>query len=318
MIKNLIAYFAFILAMYFILKITFDYFDKSNKIDTYDLEGYIYKKNFSLKSLSKPIIFIHLPNNTRLVPLEHRDITKVPEINDAILYLNIKSVIRHCGKSYDIVIFDNTNVIDLLDDDSDDIISTTRLTHISGQNQTNWENYAKCKILYKYGGIMMEPDFYFTNQINPHIFKTKQLKITSYANEGVHVSNKHSIPHFNKLMIAQKYDPDLEILMQYIAAIYEYQYDNTLMKFDNMHDKLSQLHLLDPKMFGIQDKEDNIIQLRDWMSANKEMILDENSFCIYINRDLLQRSRHYGWMLNMSESQILNSNTNIGKFMNQN
>ena len=62
------------------------------------------------------------------MPLEHRDITKVPEINDALLYLNIKSVIRHCGKSYDIVIFDNTNVVDLLDDESD-VISTTRLTH---------------------------------------------------------------------------------------------------------------------------------------------------------------------------------------------
>ena len=164
----------------------------------------------------------------------------------------------------------------------------------------------------------MEPDFYFTNQINSNIFKDKQLKITSYANEGVHVSNKHIVPHFNKIMVAQKYDADLEILMQYIAAIYENQYDNTLMKFDNMHDKLSQLRLLDPKMFGIQDKKQNIIQLRDWMSANKEMILDENCFCVYINRDLLQRSRHYGWMLNMSESQILNSNTNIGKFMNQN
>ena len=36
-------------------------------------------------------------------------------------------------------------------------------------------------------------------------------------------------------MIAEKYDPDLEILMQYIAAIYESQYDNTLMKFNNIH-----------------------------------------------------------------------------------
>ena len=129
MIKNLFKYFAFILAVYVLLKIIFDYFDKSIKFDTYDLEGYIYKKNFSVKSLTRPIIFIHLPNNTRLVPLEHRDITKVPEINDALLYLNIKSVIRHCGKSYDIVIFDNTHVVDLLDDESDDVISTTRLTH---------------------------------------------------------------------------------------------------------------------------------------------------------------------------------------------
>ena len=117
MIKNLISYFAFVLVVYFLLKFTFDYFDDSNKFDTYNLEGYIYKKNFSIKSLRRPIIFIHLPDNTRLVPLENRDITKVPEINDALLYLNIKSVIRHCGKSNDIVIFDNTNVVDLLDDE---------------------------------------------------------------------------------------------------------------------------------------------------------------------------------------------------------
>ena len=47
-------------------------------------------------------------------------------------------------------------------------------------------------------------------------------------------------------------------------------------------------------MFGIQDKKDNIIQVRDWMSANKEMILDETCFCVFINRDLLQKSRHFG------------------------
>lgn len=318
MFKNLIIYFTFILAVYFLVKVLFDYFDTSNKFDTYDLEGYIYKKNFSVKSLRRPIIFIHLPNNSRLAPLEQRDITKVPELNDAILYLNIKSVIRHCGKTHDIVIFDNTNVADLLDDDSDQIINTTRLTNISGQNQKNWEYYVKCKILYKYGGIMMQPDFYFTAPIHSNICNEKKLQITSYVNEGVHVSNKYFVPHFDKIMIANKYDPDLEILMQYISAIYESQYDNTLMKFDDMHDKLSQLHLLSPKLFGIQDKQDNVIQLRDWMSANKEMILDENCFCIYINRELLQKSRHFGWILNMSESQVLNSNTNLGKFMNQN
>ena len=35
---------------------------------------------------------------------------------------------------------------------------------------------------------------------------------------------------FREIYDCTKYDADLEILMQYIAAIYESQYDNTLMK----------------------------------------------------------------------------------------
>ena len=314
MTKKLIIFFVFLIFVIFIMKIIYDNFDTNKKFDIYDLDGYVYKNNFSLKSLRKPIIFIHLPSKLNLNPIEHRDIMAQPSINDALVYINIKSVIKHCGKDYDVVIFDNSNISDILDDDSDAIVNSTNLNNISGKNLKNWENYAKCKILYKFGGIMMKPDFFFINNINNVIHKTNQLQITEYTNEGVHSSNLDSIPNFENIMISSKYNTDLEILMQFLAYVFDNEYDSSIMKFDTMHEKLKQLNIIPSKYFGIENSKDEPLFLSDWMSANKEIILDKNCFCIYINRELLHKQSLYRWMNNMSEKQIIQSNTNIGKF----
>ena len=83
MTKKLIIYFVFLIIMIFVVKSLFDYLNRNNAVQIYDLNGYLYKNNFSLKSLSKPIIFIHLPSQLRHNPIEHRNIDTELGINDA-------------------------------------------------------------------------------------------------------------------------------------------------------------------------------------------------------------------------------------------
>lgn len=315
MTKKLIIYFVYLILVVFLVKTLFDYMNRDNAVEIYDLDGYLYKNNFSLKSLSKPIIFIHLPSQLRHNPIEHREIETKLGINDAFVHMNIKSVIKHCGRTHHVVIFDNSNVTDILSDTNDEVVHTTNLKNISGTNLINWENYVKCKILYKYGGIMMSPDFFFINNIDNVLRNNKTLQILEYTNEGLNVSNLHTIPHYDKFMASPKYDTELEILTMFLAKVYEDNYDTTIMKFDSMHQKLQKLQMLNPKHFGIQDVNSDSITLNDWMSANKKLLLDKNCVCVYVNRESLHKRSLYGWIKNSSESQILSSNTNIGKFM---
>ena len=63
------------------------------------------------------------------------------------------------------------------------------------------------------------------------------------------------------------------------------------------------------------DKNSNIIYTNNLMS-NKDIHLDYAHFCLFINMDIIKKNRNFNWILKLDEDEIKESNTFIGKYIN--
>ena len=184
------------------------YLGKCKKICTYDLDGYMYANGgIDLSKLKKPIIFIHLPHDRNVNSWQSFGSPKTNHLDHSLSYLSIKSIIEQCGNYFEIVIFDNNNVKDILAEEN-----VSNVCNIENPNSTlsddklkYWEEYVRLKILYKYGGTVIRPYFIFNKCPSYSVFNPKQFTCSKFVNNQ-HVSNSPLIVNTSNFMAFCKHN----------------------------------------------------------------------------------------------------------------
>ena len=281
-----------------------------------NLMNYYFNNYTNIDNLSNQKIFIHLPyerNERKWINFGSRS---SKELNNDLIVLSIRSIIRSCGNKYNIILYDNHSVKQLLDEENDsDLCNINNPEMLSGVDLKQWESYCKAKILYKYGGIVMSPYFIFRNcPPEPTLFPNK-FTITSLSNEGMNVSNKKSIPTSCYIISAPKNDDNVKAYINYLEMLCTNHYTVDHKKFDKSFEKLYLLNMYHPKLLGNIDINDNQIYVSDLID-NKKIELAYDHFCVFINMDVLQKSPKLNWILRLDEDEIKKSNTFIGKYIN--
>ena len=278
------------------------------------IDNYFYDNYIDINKSNKKKIFVHIPKQLNERNWSSFNDRSSKRLNMDLCILCIKSLLYHCSRNYDIVLYTNDDVKNLIEENNEnDLVYIKDPNQLSGIDLMQWESYCKAKLLYQYGGVVMEPYFFFFKQPPSNILNPSKLTILRNANEGLNVSEKSLIPNTNYLLSSNKKNNDLKIYLKYLEYNCTHLYSSNKV-FDKSGDFLYNLNYYDPKLMGIVDDMNNIVESRDLLSKN-EIILNQETFCLFVNIPFFQKYTQYGYLLKMNEQQIINGNFFLGEFI---
>ena len=281
--------------------------DMATKEEYNDLERYFYDNLKHLKHSSKRKIWIHVPfekNSRKWLDFGSRNSN---ELNIPYVYLCLKSVIDKCGMDYDVIIYNDSNICNILDD------CTIDLTTLSGEILEEYRKLMFCKILYEYGGVIMPFSFFCKKSIK-EVDNTELWWVSEVKNQGINVSQKNGIKSI-ELMGSSKKNENLNEFIE--------KYKETLKKDFGMEhstfitDNLQYISYLDGKIIGTKGENNKFLGLEDLMSNNKINMVQDN-VGIYVPHKELLRRRHYNWFCYLSTDDLLISKTFLSEYMSSN
>tara|TARA_B110000444_G_scaffold260034_1_gene305639 strand:+ start:4114 stop:5103 length:990 start_codon:yes stop_codon:yes gene_type:complete len=295
---------------------TDDKIEELNIIKKYLLNEDEYNTIDKLSAIKKPIIWIHIEYDRNLRKWESFGSRASEELNQDYLYLTLRSIINKCSDYFHIILIDDDSFGLLLEDWNVD------LKKVGNAQRENIRQLALMKVLYKYGGIMMEPSFILFKSLRPiyeKIVLTEMPCVGEFTNETVdsHIMNyspslkfigcMKNCPKINEL------GKHLEILVNSdntFSSKLEGQITNWLYK----KSQNNEISYIDGKFLGTRDSKNKNIDLASLLGSTY-LDLNVNTYGLYIpHKDLLKRTA-YNWFVYLNTKQVLESNTNVGKYL---
>ena len=241
-------------------------------------------------------------------------------LNQPYLYLTIRSIIDKCGDSFNICIIDDNVFNKLIPNWS---------IHVSGLTEplrSHMRELAMAKLLDKYGGMRLPPSFVcFEDLITLY-----ELGInTETASGGVFVaeivsknitSSSIAFAPCSKIMGCKKDNEVMKKYIEYLEILVSKDYtddmgfDGKISKWFHNHVSSGEINIIKAELVGAKKADDSAVLLDNLMS-DTSMELSSESFGLYIPSDELIKRRHYGWFVRMSPTQVLESNTQIAKYL---
>jgi len=263
------------------------------------LESFFYHPDLLSKSKRRKIwIYLPLEKNARV--WENFGSRTSNHIHLSIVNLCVKSIIDWCSQSYDIILFTDQDIHDILKTKVD-------LSTLSGDVLEKHRQIYILEILYEYGGILVPPTLYLRNNL-----KTQDVGDRMYVCDSVNTSSVLVSKRLPSAFLigAPVQDPQLR---GYIDTLYKDEKDS----FSENYFIQEGVFVMDGTVFGTKDKYGKNVTLDDLMS-NKKINLPEYNVGMYMPcKELLERT-YYQWYCKMSERQVLNARCAFSYYMIEN
>jgi hypothetical protein len=269
---------------------------EKQKSEEQNLEDFFYHSDI-LKNSKRRKIWIHIPlerNSRQWSSFGSRSSTQV---NLSIMNLCIKSILDWCAQTYDIILFTDQDISEILKSKLD-------LSTFSGDVLEKQRELYILEILYEYGGILLPPTLYLRNN-----FKTQDVVDRWFVTDQFNTQHVSSSTHMPSAVItgAPAKDAHLREYIDYLAKDNKEEYTTNYFKTHS-------IFVLDGSLFGMKNKHNEPITLDDLMS-NKKLKLPEMNVGLYMPyRELLDRNL-YKWYCKMSEAQVLETHCAFSYYM---
>ena len=283
--------------------------------DYTDIQKYLLSDEDLGKSV-KPILWIHIPyeyNSRNWISFGSR--TSL-ELNQPYLYLTIKSIIMKCDESFKICVIDDTSFEKLIPG------WNINMKTISRPIITNMRELGMMKLLYMYGGMICPCSFLcMRNLIGMYEKGTRTGNMFICENNDRSVSSTETqfIPDIS-FCGSPKENYEVKELTHFIQHIISTDYTaesrflNEIGQWCLRKIKMGKIVLINGIEIGVKCENSRPIKIEDLMSSNY-LDLSSETYGIFIPaRDILMR-RQYEWFARLSEKQVLESDTIIGKYM---
>jgi hypothetical protein len=289
----------------------------------YDLEGNGRRDNLIKQYLlnddtefsEKPILWIHVDheiNGRNWTSFNSRNNTN---LNQPYIILCIKSIIKHCGESFN---------ISLIDDDSFEKLIpnwNVSLSELTEPIKSHFRRLALVKLLYYYGGMNIPCSMVVLKDLLPLYeegVQTSDMFTMEGINHGSSADKLYFLTDMNVLG-CKKNSQNAKLFMHYLEKLA--MSDNTnetefLGLVNNwLHQKNCSIGVIDGKKMGIKTKNNKKVGIEKLLSKSY-IDFDENMLhAIYIPKeDILKRTK-YQWFARMSEKQIIESDLIISKYL---
>ena len=272
---------------------------EEKKKEELPLESFFYHPDLLSKSKRRKI-WIYLPLELNARVWEDFGSRTSTHLHLSVLNLCVKSIIDWCSQSYDIILFTDQDINEILKPKRD-------LSTLSGDVLEKHRQLYILEILYEYGGILVPPTLYLRNNL-----KTQDLGDRMYVCDSV---NTHSALCSKRLPTAFLIGSPAQDsqLRRYIDHLCKDEKEEFAENYFIKH----QIFVIDGKVFGTKDKNGQNVTLDDLMS-NQKISLPEYNVGLYMPcRELLERN-YYKWYCKMSERQVLNARCAFSYYMIEN
>ena len=263
---------------------------------------------------SKPFIWIHVDNELNSRSWESFNSRSSRELNKPYMVYTIKSIIKKCDKTFNICLVDDNSFEKLIDGWSIDF------TKIDITMRNKVRTLAMCKLLHMYGGINVPPSFlcnknlkdlYYKN-VNSHgIFSCEKLDITSYNTQT------RFLPDYN-FMGCKRGNSHMLEFVKFLEISISNDYTSESNFVDSYNKYLSNmvndgnLSLINGKMIGIKDTDDNIVSI-DRLFDTTYIDFVDGYYGIYIPDEMISKRTNYNWFLKINLNDLLNSDMILSK-----
>jgi hypothetical protein len=273
------------------------------KKENVDIDVYFFSELYLKKSKNRKL-WIHLPFEKNSREWESFGTRTSHKLNLAYMSLCIKSIIDWCGQTYDIIIYDDTNIPALLPNAQVDLMK------LSGTLLDKYRELCKLEILYAYGGIMVPPSLFLRKNIKGIDDPKLWYVCETYNDNNVSYSN---LMHSTQLMGSNAENGELS---KYIN-IYSSELKKDFVEnhnFDMNYFKTNNIPYIDGRLIGTKTRYNDKISIEDLMS-NKKIILDKQHIGLYIPHEQLMKRRVYNWYCKLSEEEVLKCQVFISYYM---
>ena len=311
-----------------IVGILYDMYKKKQEKDNikthYDLvEKYLLnedKTNKLLQSQHKPFLWIHMnmeKNARHWLSFGSRTSNC---LNQPYLLLCIKSIIDKCGNDFNICLINDDSFKKLLSDNEFKV----DLSRLADPIKTHMRELAMMKTLHKYGGLIVPSSFICMKNLHPlylkhasHSSNKPQCFVFELSNDNEYTSQYFPNTQF---MGASPLNHSTKEVIEFIEKEISKDFTNEMDFNGQINRKLfeliqeNKLSILDGSKIGVVDAENEHIGIERLVN-NSPLILSEEACGLYIPYKQLLKRTHYEWITRMSHEQLLESNTNIGKYL---
>jgi hypothetical protein len=269
-------------------------------------------KDKTLDKVTKPILWIHLPheyNSRDWISFGSRSNT---ELNQPYLFLTVKSIIKHCEKSFKIIIIDDGSFSKLIPN------WEINMDIISDPIKCYFRQLAMAKLIYAYGGINVPISFLCFRDLITMFPRNENMFVCENYNSNISSTNKLFYPdaHF---IGAHKENPTLKEFIHFMERTISEDYTNEIRfvgSFDQWcHSKIvkGKMELITGLYVGTKtvDEEPVIVETllgEDYIHFYSKM------YGIWIPDKVILRRRNYEWFARMSPDQIFESHFILAKY----
>jgi hypothetical protein len=269
----------------------------------------------------KPFLWIHIEYDINERNWLNFGSRNTKNLNQPYLYLCIRSIVEKCGNSFNVCIVDDNVFNKLIPGWSINVgnLATPLRPHI--------RELAMARLLNKYGGMRVPPSFIcFHDLITLYQLGTSIGTGAEpvFVAEMLSNSIASSVITFSpcpKMMGCHKDTEFMGKYIEYLEEIVSQDYTNE-MEFEGKISKwfydavsLKMVNLIKPDLIGVKDAEGKPILLDHLMSDSADIEFASENFGLYIPACQLLKRRNFGWFVRMSPKQVLESNTQIAKYM---
>jgi len=295
--------------------------NNENEIEERDLIQQFLANDVNKMDRTKPFIWIPIEyevNGRQWLNFSSRNTTN---LNQPYLYLTIRSIIEKCGDSFNICIIDDNVFNKLLPNWS---IIVSRLTN---PLRSHMRELAMAKLLNKYGGMRLPPSFICFDDlitlyelgVNTETASGGGVFVTEMVSNNVLSSSLAYTPS-SKIMGCAKNSELMKRYIEYLEVLITKDYTED-MDFDGkiskwFYNEISKetVNVIKPELIGAKKMDDSPVIL-DELLSDSNIDISKDSFGIYINGCELLRRQNFGWFVRMSPEQVLESNTQIAKYL---
>lgn len=301
-----------------IIGILYDKYLNKNRNDEnlskYDLiQKYLF--NDSTVFDSRPVLWIHVNHDINSRQWLNFMSKNSNFLNQSYKELCIESIIKQCSASFNICIVDDDSFSKVLPNWS------VQMNKLSDPIKTHIRTLGLLKILYKYGGMLLPNHFIcLKDMINTH------NKLSAYGKSYVSEIVNHNRTHVDRVFVpstlivgCEKNCESMREMIVYLEGVNS-SIHNDFYKFESvlnhLYEKIEKykMNVIPAENIGIKSGDGQLISI-DEMMGNGPMNLKRNKLGILIDDEQMQKRLHYGWFLNQSKKQVLESDVNISKYL---
>jgi len=288
---------------------------KTTSFDEYDEIKKYFLKDKTLDKCKKPLLWIHIPyevNSRDWLSFGSRNST---ELNQPYLYLTVKSIIKNCDESFNIILID------------DDIFK--KLIPNWNINMSILADPMKCyvrqlciaKLIYTYGGMNVPISFLcFKNLIGLYNKGTNDDTMFVCENYDLNITSTNKLFYPNTgFMGAKKENHTIKELINFMERTISDDYTSQskfLGEFDKWCDAKiikGQMRLIPGTDVGTKSVDDEPVTIETLLGENYIRFY-EKMYGIWIPDKMILKRRHYEWFARMSPEQIFDSQFILAKY----
>lgn len=291
-----------------------------NKYDRIDIENkYDLVQNYLLNNTvdidKKPILWIHTKyeiNSRKWLQFMSKNSR---DLNQPYIEECMESVLLYCSKSFKICLINDESFKKLLPD------CTIIMDKLASPIRDNIRQLALMKLLHKYGGMLIPNSTLVFKDLKD--LYNKNISKGCFVGEMRNINDTANLTQFfpsHKFIGCVRENDTMQKIINYLEQTVSRDFTSEMNfkgKFDRFLFKMlneGKMNLVCGSLIGTKTEDDKVITIDDILTT-VHVNINKHIYCMILPEEQFQIRTKYKWIMNLNKDELLNSNTNLSKYI---